>query len=107
MGSTADNWEVAGTLTVTGASTLTGNVAVTGTSTLTGNTSVTGTTTCTGLLTTGNIEANTGASDYLTTYSWMNLDGVNPITFDTIRLYDHKTVAFRQVYLYDGSLVAV
>lgn len=98
MGKTADSWTVGGALAVTGASSFTGAI---------GATTIAGTTISGTDVNTDNTKIGVSVSSYRTKYNWCVADGVNPITFDCMRLYDFGSNTFKRFYVYNGSVVIV
>lgn len=127
---TASNIDTDGTLTVDGASTLTGAITASstlglaGAATLASTLAVTGASTLTGAVTgagamtvsgegrfgsyfgVGSAAIMASPDDYATTYSWMYCDGTN-VKLPALMLYDTTTEAYRVVYLDGGTLTIV
>jgi hypothetical protein len=118
MGRTVDDWNVGGSLGLTGNAVIGGGATVAGSFLVGGSTVIVGDETVSGSLGVG---GNLGAGalfgvgtvakfaapdHYADDYSWMYLDGTQ-IKAAGLCLYDHHTNAYRSVYLNNGTMTAV
>jgi hypothetical protein len=74
MGKTVDDWEVGGTLTTTGNTTLSGNCSI-----------------------------GTGGATYLAQYNWLDVDG-DGVKVHGIKFWDYAADGYALVYLRAGTL---
>lgn len=88
------------TLAVTGAATLSSTLDA-GASTLASASVTAGATVGT------TFQSGLTSATYWTTYAWMKSDGVNPVTFGAIRLYDWGANAYKRSVLHNGTLTWV